>query len=65
MNPVRWKREHQIAFLVAIALGGTIGIVVGLQRAGPSASVLWGAVGALMAGAGAYVRQLLRNRNSN
>jgi hypothetical protein len=65
VNPLRWKREHQIAFWLAVVLGGSMGIAVGLQRVGPSASVLWGVVGAVMAGAGAYVRQMLRNRNSN
>jgi hypothetical protein len=65
VNPLRWKREHQIAFWVAVGLGGSMGIAVGLQRVGPSAPVLWGVVGAVMAGAGAYVRQLLRNRDPN
>jgi hypothetical protein len=29
MNPLTWKREHQIAFLCAIALGCLVGIIAG------------------------------------
>ncbi len=29
MNPLRWKRNHQIALVLAIAVGASLGIVVG------------------------------------
>lgn len=71
MNPLRWKREHQIAFLGAAAFGACIGIFGGVQQVEPSASAywlrvaLWGAAGALMGAAGASIRQLLRDRTSD
>jgi hypothetical protein len=33
MNPLLWKREHQIAFYCAIALGCIIGLFVGFHEA--------------------------------
>jgi len=32
MNPREWKREHQIALLIAVVLGLVIGTVVGLYQ---------------------------------
>ena len=38
LNPLRWKREHRIALLVAAGIGGTIGLVhcvrIGLAHPG-------------------------------
>jgi hypothetical protein len=71
MNPLRWKREHQIAFFGAAAFGACIGIFVGVRQVEPSANLywlgvgLWGAAGAAMGASGAFIRQSLRNRNSN
>jgi len=31
MNPLHWKREHQIALLCAAVLGVVLGFMVGLQ----------------------------------
>jgi hypothetical protein len=67
MNPLRWKREHQIAFLGAVVIGACIGVFAGARQFEPSTSDywawvgLWGLAGAVMAAAGAYIRQLLRN----
>lgn len=71
MNPFHWKREHQIAFLIAVVFGAGMGIYIGLRQIEPSADGywlhvgLWGVAGALLAGAGAFIRQLMRNRNLN
>jgi hypothetical protein len=35
MNPLRWKREHRIAFFCAAALGCLVGLVVGIQHVSP------------------------------
>ena len=70
MNPLHWKREHQIAFLVAAVFGAGMGIFIGMRQVEPSTSpdwlhvASWGVAGAMLAGAGAYVRQLIRNKNS-
>jgi hypothetical protein len=67
MNPLNWKREHQIAFLGAAAIGACIGVVAGTRQLEPSTSHywvwvgLWGLAGAATAAAGAFIRQLLRN----
>jgi hypothetical protein len=67
MNPLNWKREHQIAFLGAAAIGACIGVVAGARQLEPSTSHywvwagLWGLAGAATAAAGAFIRQLLRN----
>ena len=71
MNPLHWKREHQIAFLGAVAFGACVGIFAGIQQVEPSANPywlsvgLWGTAGALMAAAGAFIRQMFRDRDSN
>jgi FtsH-binding integral membrane protein len=71
MNPVHWKREHQIAFLVAAVIGAGMGIYIGVRQVEPSTNAywlhvgLWGVAGMMLAAAGAFIRQLIRNRNSN
>ena len=68
MNPIRWKRDHQIAFLGAAVFGAFVGIVVGVRRTDPSASQdlywltlgLWAGAGAAAGAAGGFIRQLLR-----
>ena len=35
MNPLQWKREHQLALLSAAALGLIIGVTVGLHQVNP------------------------------
>jgi hypothetical protein len=71
MNPLHWKREHQVAFLGATAVGGCIGIFAELHQVEASANFhwlqveFWGAAGAVMGAAGAFIRQLLRDRTSN
>lgn len=67
MNPLRWKREHQIAFVGAAVFGACIGAFGGAQQVEPSANLywlwvgLWGTAGAVMAAAGAFIRQMFRN----
>ena len=29
MNPAHWKREHQIALILAIVIGAIVGVVIG------------------------------------
>jgi len=71
MNPLRWKREYQIAFLVAVVFGAVIGIFFGLRQVEPSTSLYWlhvgswAVAGAVLAGLGAFIRQVLRDRTSN
>jgi hypothetical protein len=71
MNPLHWKREHQIAFLVAVVFCACIGIFAGVRQVEASTDLywlwvaLWGAAGAAMGAAGAFIRQLMRNRISN
>jgi hypothetical protein len=38
MNPLHWKREHQIAFLGAAVFGACVGIFAGIQQVEPSAN---------------------------
>ena len=70
MNPFLWKREHQIAFLVAAVFGALMGVFIGLRQTDQFTSpywlhvASWGVAGAMLAGAGAYIRQLIRNTNS-
>jgi hypothetical protein len=35
MNPLLWKREHQLALLIASATGAAIGLVHGVRSASP------------------------------
>ena len=70
MNPLRWKRDYQIAFLVAVVFCAGIGIFVGVRQVDPSSDQywlrvgLWGAAGAAMGAAGAFIRQSMRDRIS-
>jgi hypothetical protein len=70
MNLIHWKRERQIAFLIAVAVCTCLGVFAGTRRVDPSADLywlwigLWGAAGAAMGAAGASISQLIRNRSS-
>jgi H+/Cl- antiporter ClcA len=44
MNPLEWKREHQIALLCAIALGCFSGFIVGLLVLDSHTRFRWGAL---------------------
>jgi hypothetical protein len=49
LNPLRWKREHQIAFFCAAALGCLVGLIVGIQHVSPGeypSTILGGEPGA-------------------
>jgi hypothetical protein len=75
MNPLHWKREHQIALLGAAVVGAAIGIFAGTRQVEPSADLYWlwlwlwlarwGAAGAVMGATGGFIRQLSRGRTSN
>jgi hypothetical protein len=74
MNPLDWKREHQIAFFCAAALGCLVGIIAGILMLNLSRFqrldwvpleywlllALWAALGAIICAAVVYIRQLLR-----
>ena len=68
MNPLHWKREHQIAFLVAAVVGAVMGVYIGLRQVEPATNLywlhvgIWGLAGAMLAGVGAFIRQLIRDR---
>jgi hypothetical protein len=42
MNPLRWKREHQIAWLLTIAVGALIGFLWGIHEAPAHSRDAWG-----------------------
>jgi hypothetical protein len=71
MNPLRWKREHQIALLGAAVVGAAIGIFAGTRQIEPSADHywiwlgIWGAAGTGMGATGGFIRQLSRSRTSS
>ncbi|HEV2562427.1 MAG TPA: hypothetical protein VGT78_09825 [Rhizomicrobium sp.] len=71
MNPLKWKKEYQIALSIAVALGAFLGWLYGLQNVDWMfhhhywfdywlAVGKWSALGALIGGALIYVWQLLR-----
>ena len=70
INPLRWKREYQIAFFAAAMFGAVVGFFIGLRQTEPSTQFYWlhvgawGVVGGVFAAVGAFVRQLLRGQNS-
>jgi len=70
LNPVHWKREHQIAFLVAVVACAGLGAFAGTKRVDPSANLywvwigLWTATGAILGAVGAFISQFIRNRGS-
>ena len=72
MNPLKWRREHQVALVLGAAMGISVGLVIGyiyndvhyanatlrLYFEGGS-GFRWGVFGALVGGTAIYVRQLL------
>jgi hypothetical protein len=42
MNPLEWKREHQIALACAVALGCLVGMIAGLLVTPDYVSFRWG-----------------------
>ena len=70
MNPLKWKREYQIALFIAAIFGFCIGIYAGVRNVDPNTNLyllrvcLWGAGGCVLGAAGGFLRQMLRDRNS-
>jgi hypothetical protein len=63
MNPLNWKREYQIAFVVATIIGAGMGVYIGLRQSPPLDELhltLWGIGGAVLGAAGAFIRQSMR-----
>lgn len=44
MNPLDWKRDHQIALVCALGLGAIVGMAVGLAWSNPYTNFQWGAL---------------------
>ncbi len=42
MNPLLWKREHQIALICAVAVGTLVGLTVGVSATPDYVSFRWG-----------------------
>jgi hypothetical protein len=70
INPLTWRREHQLALIVAAIIGVIIGLAVGymyhrVQFATSSlwfwswSSFRWAAIGAIIGAAVVYIRQLV------
>ena len=74
MNPLQWRREHQVALLLGVVVGIALGFVTGymhhnihFENAAAFSSYLtggsalrWGVFGALVGGTIIYIQQLLR-----
>jgi uncharacterized membrane protein len=68
MNPSKWKRDYQVAFVGATIFGASMGVFIGLRQTAATDGLhltLWGIAGAALGAAGAFIRQLMRNRNIN
>jgi uncharacterized membrane protein len=69
MNPLSWKREHRVAFLIAVVFCACIGIFAGVHKVEPSSQRywlmvgLWGVAGAAMGAIGAFIGQMMRGRD--
>lgn len=71
MNPLAWRREHQVALFLGAILGAVIAIVVGFMYRGLNfgtlssellwswSSLRWAVLGALAGASMVYVRRLL------
>ena len=70
MNPLNWRREHQVALVVAAIVGIFVGLAVGYMyhhvqyaTSGPWFSswsgMRWGIFGAIIGAAVLYIRQLV------
>lgn len=75
MNPMKWKREHQVAFGIAALIGAVLGVLVAYTtRTNPNSlgffywvelrgwpAAIWpGLLGAAVGSGIVYVRQLLK-----
>ena len=73
MNPLQWRREHQVALLLGVVVGIALGFVTGYMHHGirfenaalfsvyltGGSALRWGVFGALVGGTIIYMRQLL------
>ncbi len=72
MNPVTWRREHQLAIILGAVLGAVILEVVGFMYRGlnvgrmtselfwSGSTLRWAILGALIGACMVYIRALLR-----
>jgi H+/Cl- antiporter ClcA len=70
MNPMTWRREHQVALLVGIILGIILGLLVGFMYEGfhyatvqawkVESRVRWGILGAFVGACVIFAQRLLR-----
>jgi H+/Cl- antiporter ClcA len=70
MNPMTWRREHQVALLLGIVLGIVLGLLVGFMYEGFHVATLerwniasrfrWGILGALVGASVITIQRLLR-----
>lgn len=72
MNPFAWRRESQVALLLAAVLGAMVALMAGLMyhgaHSGMFGEVIWSLIGvrwivfgAVVGGGIVYTRQLLHN----
>jgi hypothetical protein len=73
MNPLQWRRKHQVALLLGVVVGIALGFVAGymhhdirFENAAAFSTYLmggsalrWGIFGALIGGTITYIQQLL------
>jgi hypothetical protein len=71
MNPLTWRREHQVAFLLGTVLGIVAGFLIGFihndihlstlqQWVAGGNGIRWAVLGGLFGAGVIYVQQLLR-----
>jgi hypothetical protein len=69
MRPLRWTREHCLAFLATMIFGACLGVVGGMRRVDPVVNQnlywlwlgVWIASGLVLGAIGAYIQLLRRS----
>ena len=69
MNPLTWRREHQVALVLGVVLGIVLGVVVGYMHGGVRYETLnqwnnasrfrWAILGAFVGACVIYIQRLL------
>ena len=70
MNPLTWRREHQVALLLGVVLGIVLGLLLGFMYEGMHYATVerwniesrfrWGVLGALVGACVISIQRLLR-----